>query len=35
MMTRRHNLKRARLGLPPYPEAAPFIPLRKKRREAH
>ena len=33
MMTRRHNLKRARLGLPPYPEAAPYVPLRTKRRE--
>ena len=34
MMTRRHNLKRARLGLPPYPEAAPYVPLRTKRERA-
>jgi hypothetical protein len=31
MMTRRHNLKRARLGLPPYPAAAPYVPLRTQR----
>jgi hypothetical protein len=31
MMTRRHNQKRERLGLPLYYMAAPFIPLRKPR----
>ena len=31
MMTRLHNQKRKLFGLPPYSEAAPFIPLRKLR----
>jgi hypothetical protein len=31
MMTRRHNQKRARAGLPLYPVRAHFVPLRKGR----